>query len=98
MIRRYDEKDHFPDFIRCAAALPRGGASDIPYGYGLMINKDGGTTMLWHTGHFHSYCSMMLMIPDEGFTCTTVSNHSSETAMSLCSQISLDAKEVIHGK
>ena len=75
-----------------------GDASEMPYGYGLMITNDGGKTMIWHTGHFPSYCSMMLMIPDEGFTCTTVSNHSCETAMPLCSQLSLDAKEIIYGQ
>ncbi len=69
-----------------------------PYGYGLMINSTGGRTFVMHTGNFPSYCSMMLMIPEEGYTCTTVSNHAEEIAVSLCNKITQDFKEVRYGE
>lgn len=73
-------------------------APDMPYGYGLIINKESGKRFIWHTGHFPSYCSVILMVPEEGYTCTTVSNHSDENAPSLCMQITQDYKEVRDGE
>ena len=70
----------------------------MPYGYGLIINSTGGRTFVMHTGNFPSYCSAMLMIPEEGYTCTTVSNHAEEIAASLCYKITQDFKEVRYGE
>lgn len=70
----------------------------MPYGYGLMIDVEGGRKIVRHTGHFPSYCSMMLMVPEEGYTCTTVSNHSDENAPFLCGQITQAFKEIKYGK
>lgn len=70
----------------------------MPYGYGLMIDNQDGRKIVRHTGHFPSYCSMMLMVPEEGYTCTTVSNHSNENAPILCGQITKDFKEIKYGK
>lgn len=70
---------------------------DMPYGYGLMINNAEGRKIVWHTGHFPSYCSMMVMVPEEGYTCTTISNHSNENAAILCGQITQDFKEIKYG-
>ena len=72
--------------------------ANMPYGYGLMTNTEAGRKVVWHTGHFPSYCSMMVMVPEEGYTCTTVSNHSDENAPNLCAQITQDFKEIKYGK
>ena len=40
----------------------------------------------------------MLMIPEEEYICTAVSNHAEEIAVSLCNKITQDFKEVGYGE
>ena len=71
---------------------------DMPYGYGLLIRSSGGRTLIGHTGHFPSYYSMVLMVPEENYICTAASNHSNETTEGLCLQITRSFSKIKYGK
>jgi len=71
---------------------------DMPYGYGLLVNSSGGRTIIGHTGHFPSYYSILVMIPEEEYICSAVSNHSNVTTEGLGSQITKSFKEIKYGK
>lgn len=71
---------------------------DMPYGYGLLINSSDGRTIIRHTGHFPSYYSILVMIPEEEYICTAASNHSSETTEGLGLQITNSYREIKYGK
>lgn len=58
------------------------------YGYGLAISEtEEGVKVISHTGHFPSYFSMLLLLPDYHYAGITVSNHSDSTAVGLCTKI-----------
>ena len=70
----------------------------MPYGYGLLISRDAGRTIIRHTGHFPSYYSILVMVPEESYICTAASNHSNETTKGLCMQITRSFGEIKYGK
>ena len=67
---------------------------DMPYGYGLMVSGRGNDKIVWHTGHFPSFYSVAIMVPKDGFVCTTVSNHACENTPTLGLRITKMFKEL----
>ena len=57
------------------------------YGYGLMIRKNLGATLCYHSGSIPGFTSALCYIPGQDFFITAISNYSNENTMTVAAKL-----------
>lgn len=68
--------------VQCADA-----ASGTNYGYGLMIQKNIGATLCYHSGNIPGFTSATAYIPGQDFFIAAISNYSNENTMTVAAKL-----------